>query len=338
MHAWQGSTCLQLSSSLPGPTQKAFTRIAAARILDAQHPAHIRTPRLCAGLDVGDEHGDADLASLLGPIAADVGDVGPSLGGSSVGSPSRLPLAATLQRPASAPLHGASPQRVQQQPSLLDGLALQQAAAAQQLGGGGSSSALSATAAQAAAAARDGGVLVALAHCLWACAPFRRLVLSWPEIVYKADPVVAALWRALAAYAGAAAGGSVAQLGPAGVAAAAELSDTLAGHLFGTGGGSGCWAAWRAQAAKCWAQSSQGWVKHTVPGILSCQLSLSSPSCHHFRLDPPVSPCCSPITVLHPQAGLATAARCCWACTSGCGRWRACAASPLGWTSASACS
>lgn len=186
---------------------------------------------------MGDEHGDADLASLLGPIAADVGDVvGPSLGGTSVGSPTRLPLGATLQRPASAPLHTASPQRAQQQPSLLDGLALQQAAAAAQQLGSSSSSALSATAAQAQAAARDGGVLVALAHCLWACAPFRRLVLSWPEIVYKADPVVAALWRALAAYAGAAAGGSVSQMGPAGVAAAAELSDTLAGHLFGAGG------------------------------------------------------------------------------------------------------
>lgn len=184
---------------------------------------------------MGDEHGDADLASLLGPIAADVGDVvGPALGSAAVGSPSRLSLGA-LPRPASAPLHAASPQRAQQQPSLLDGLALQQAAAAQQLGGS-SSSGLSASAAQAAAAARDGGVLVALSHCLWACAPFRSLVLSWPEIVYKADPVVAALWRALAAYAGAAAGGGVAQLGPAGVAAAAELSDTLAGHLFGAGG------------------------------------------------------------------------------------------------------
>lgn len=84
-----------------------------------------------AGLDVGDE-GDADLASLLGPIAADVGGMlgstsaAASAAASAGGSPARhMPLGVQMSpRPGSAPLQ-ASPQRGQPT-SLLDALALAQ--------------------------------------------------------------------------------------------------------------------------------------------------------------------------------------------------------------------
>lgn len=200
-------------------------------------------PPLLAGLDVGvgDEQGDADLASLLGPIAADVGGVEPR---------SRSASAAPLASPAH-PLPLASPERPVGGPSLLDGLA---AAQQQQPGGGGalfagfagdvatgSALAPAAPAVQQhlhAAAGRDGGLLGALLACLWHCAAFRQLVLTWPEVVHKADPVAHALHRAFLAYGGAAAAHDPAAApaaAAAATAAAAELADALAGQLSSAG-------------------------------------------------------------------------------------------------------
>lgn len=85
-------------------------------------------------MDVAGDDGDADLASLLGPIAADVGGMlgagGSTVAGSAAsarGSPARqLPLGAQLSpRPRSAgPLLASPPP--QQPSSLLDALALAQ--------------------------------------------------------------------------------------------------------------------------------------------------------------------------------------------------------------------
>lgn len=131
-----------------------------------------------AGLDVGDEHADADLASLLGPIAADVRgmlDSPPTpqqqqqqqqqplpLSG---GSPARvLPLGAEMPaRPASAPLHNAAQQQ------LLGSLVLQPSAEAsavhQQLAASGSTGHLAAAQQQhAVQQPHEGGLLAALAQ------------------------------------------------------------------------------------------------------------------------------------------------------------------------------
>ncbi|KAL4433793.1 hypothetical protein ABPG75_000234 [Micractinium tetrahymenae] len=202
--------------------------------------------QLMQGLDVGvgDDQGDADLASLLGPIADDVGGVEPH---------SRSASTAPLASPAhSLPLGGplASPERPAVGPSLLDGLAAAQQKQQQQSAAGGAlfagfaadaSGGSNAAASPAwqqqlhAAAGRGGGLLGALLACLWHCAAFRQLVLTWPEIVHKADPVVHALHRAFLAYGGAAAAHEPAAASTAAAAAAAELADTLAGQLFGAG-------------------------------------------------------------------------------------------------------
>jgi hypothetical protein len=186
-----------------------------------------------AGIDVGAyEHGDADLASLLGPIAADVGgmDLFPappvlSVSAASRRSHSALELASRLAaRPSPASVGSAVPSR-HHLPSLLDGLSLQQA-----VPGTG----CPATHQQQHAPAlqqQDSSVLEPLVRCLWHCAAFRQMVLTWPEIVHKSDPVVNALHTTFLAYRD-----SAAQSGPITTACTAALADMLAGHqLFGTG-------------------------------------------------------------------------------------------------------
>lgn len=194
-----------------------------------------------AGLDVGvgDEQADADLASLLGPIAADVGGVEP---------PSRSASTAPL----------ASPERLAGTPSLLDGLAAAQQQQQQPAVGGalfagfvgsaagGSTATAAAPGGQQhmhAAPGREDGLLGALLACLWHCAAFRQLVLTWPEIVHKADPVVHSLHRAFLAWGAVAATQEpgAAAAAAAAVTAAAELADTLSGQLFGAG--EACWPA-----------------------------------------------------------------------------------------------
>ncbi len=191
-------------------------------------------------MGVGDEQADADLASLLGPIAADVGGVEP---------PSRSASTAPL----------ASPERLAGTPSLLDGLAAAQQQQQQPAVGGalfagfvGSAAGGSAATAAApggqqhmhAAPGREDGLLGALLACLWHCAAFRQLVLTWPEIVHKADPVVHSLHRAFLAWGAVAAArepGVAPVASAAAATAAAELADTLSGQLFGAG--EACWPA-----------------------------------------------------------------------------------------------
>ncbi|KAL4853977.1 Inactive ubiquitin carboxyl-terminal hydrolase 53 [Chlorella vulgaris] len=193
--------------------------------------------QLMQGIDVGAyEHGDADLASLLGPIAADVGgmDLFPappvlSVSAASRRSHSALELASRLAaRPSPASVGSAVPSR-HHLPSLLDGLSLQQA-----VPGTGRP----ATHQQQHAPAlqqQDSSVLEPLVRCLWQCAAFRHMVLTWPEIVHKSDPVVNALHTTFLAYRD-----SAAQSGPITTACTAALADMLASHhLFGTGGALG---------------------------------------------------------------------------------------------------
>lgn len=127
-------------------------------------------------MDAGGDDGDADLASLLGPIAADVGGMlgsggsaAASAAASARGSPSRqLPLGAHLSpHPGSAAPMLPSPQR-QQPASLLDALALtqrEQATALQQQSTQAteSHSALYAVGVGQVPPGQDGGLLGALA-------------------------------------------------------------------------------------------------------------------------------------------------------------------------------
>lgn len=187
-------------------------------------------------MGTGEEPGDADLASLLGPIAADVGGVGPpapGAGAAPLGGP-------THSQPLAVP--PASPDRPAVGPWLLDGLAAAhqqqpQPAAGGPLFAGFAGDVAGGSAAAMAAAGRSDKLLGALLACLWHCAAFRQLVLTWPEIVHKADPVVHALHRSFLAYGGAAAAPESAKApahAPA-AAASAGLADTLAGQLFGAG-------------------------------------------------------------------------------------------------------
>ena len=177
----------------------------------------------------------ADLASLLGPIAADVGGMllsscDPRNGGA-VHSATASPAPTLPSRGDAAAL--ASPQR--SVPSLLDGLAAAQAAAqataaAQQARQPQQHMAAQQPAAQQQQQQPDAGLAACLLACLWHCAVFRQLVLTWPDVVHKADPVVAALRRSLAAYGTAATAASRA-------GAAAELSTALGALGAGLPGG-----------------------------------------------------------------------------------------------------
>eukprot|EP00887_Chlorella_sp_A99_P005124 scaffold25.g5124.t1 len=168
-------------------------------------------PSLMHGLDMG---ADADLAALLGPIAADLGADGgtqPNGGAQPDGGAQPSP-----HRQLLAPGGGAAFGGLPRPPHLAPAPPSPQ---------------------RAAPPAPHAAFLAVILQALWHCLDFRQQVLAWPEPVYKADPVVCAVRNLFVALSTEPRQRDAAAApGPGAVAAAGELAEALAGQLAAAGG------------------------------------------------------------------------------------------------------
>ena len=213
---------------VPAPASMGCVDLAAAAAgAGAEQGFHL-PPSLMAGLDMGV---DADLAALLGPLAADL-SMDSSCGAAHL-SPHQLlsPSSGALAFGNGLSLQEQQPQHGQQPPqnALLPQTKAPTAVPGSNAATGGGST--------------RGAHLTVILQALWHCLDFRQRVLQWPEPVYKADPVVRAVRNLFLALSteqhqqgGAGAGVQAFAPGALSAAAAQDLQDALAGQLAAAGG------------------------------------------------------------------------------------------------------